>query len=1180
MVTAIQLKEVFEKKYYRPDWYKVLRENFHVTTLREKPIDISNRIKDNDYNAKAWELGHFNTAKGHLIGIYELEVAENVQLHRNRKSLRNLLSQVYSTDVEAALLVFVQGNKWRFSYVSEITVKNATTGKREKKITDPKRFTYLLGQGERAKTAADRFASIQKSEDLVDGITLKALEDAFSVEKMSKIFFNEYRKQYGYFVAHITGEDENGKKIKNASPFLKSTFNGNHKEARDFVKKMLGRVVFLYFLEKKGWLGVPADKKWGDGDENFLSNLFNHSKEKKAFYSNVLVPLFFTTLNTERKDDNFKIDPSLFTQPGYNKLKIPYLNGGLFEEDEITTQFLVFPEELFANLFTFFDQHNFTVYEDSPDEHTVAVDPEMLGLIFENLLEDNKDKGAFYTPKEIVHYMCRESLIEYLYTKLNLQQTETNKTNIYIYKDVIEKFVLHHEAASIIEYDEAILKALKEVKICDPAIGSGAFPMGLLMEIFHLVEALNDISPDVTAKVWGLKKRWDPAKVKEEIIQNSIYGVDIEKGAVDIARLRFWLSLVVDEDSPNPLPNLDYKIVVGNSLLSNFEDEVIDIDWGIHMGKAVEKTKALIKEQELKLYDLQHKQYLYFKQPAVDKRKLQREIRNVKIDILVNQLTLNKLSFQDKNPKLGGFAPIPKEIQKNLENEIKIASFDKTIQQLQILKKSKEAILNFFDWKLDFPEVMNEKVAKRKTGFDIVIGNPPYLRVQGLREKYPTETEFYLKKYESATGRFDLYVLFTEKSYSLLNHSGVLNFIQPDKWINSDFGSGLRKLFSKHVSKLISFGQNQVFNVSTYSSLIWITYSNTDKLEYFQLDQELENEEKIGNFLKKLKEDQFDIQDTKLLSSEPWTLLNRNSSVIIQRINKMPLRLEHVLSNISQGVVSVGDDIFIMEGETKNGVFLGYSNKIKGKVEIEAALMKPLLRGEDVKKYEPLSPSVFIIYPHHKVKDKTVPYEEDELKNKFPKAYSYFLPFRKELIEKKIRYKTNPKYWYSLHRSREMSLFEQEKIITPEISLGTNMTFDGKKLYHNTKCYSLVIGELFKDYSIKGLLGILNSKLMWYFLSNTGYVLRGGFFTFKTQYLEHFPIPDLRLYKKQNDFINIVDKAINEKNNNVTSDTLNLEKQIDFIVYALYDLTWEEACIVEDNNEWMSKEGYMKLKNG
>lgn len=192
-------------------------------------------------------------------------------------------------------------------------------------------------------------------------------------------------------------------------------------------------------------------------------------------------------------------------------------------------------------MFQFFSEYNFTIDENDPNDAEVGVDPEMLGKIFENLLEDNKDKGAFYTPKEIVRYMCQESLIAYL------------ETNTSIAKEKIRKFVLTPEEG-VVDIPEnkkpKLLTALEEVKICDPAIGSGAFPMGLLNELLHCREALSG-------------ERYDRAEIKKSIIQNNIYGVDIEKGAVDIARLRFWLSIVVDEEMPSPLPNLDYKIMQG-----------------------------------------------------------------------------------------------------------------------------------------------------------------------------------------------------------------------------------------------------------------------------------------------------------------------------------------------------------------------------------------------------------------------------------------------------------------------------------------------------------------------------------------------------------------------------------------------------------------------------------------
>lgn len=285
--------------------------------------------------------------------------------------------------------------------------------------------------------------------------------------------------------------------------------------------------------------------------------------------------------------------------PNGEVVKVPYLNGGLFEKESEKYDFLTFPADLFANLFEFFDQYNFTIFEDSPEEHTVAVDPEMLGHIFENLLEDNKDKGAFYTPKEIVHYMTQESLIEYLHTQIN----NADRTEL-------ENFVKNKGSQLSKEHIQEIDQRLDDVKICDPAIGSGAFPMGLLQEIFSLKER---IAYDLDYKVWN------PAAVKENIIQKSIYGVDIERGAVDIARLRFWLSLIVDEEMPKALPNLDYKIVVGNSLISNFDDTVIEIDWD-RRGSVGEADKHVKAVQEA-LTSISENQKIFLKAKTTHKKR-------------------------------------------------------------------------------------------------------------------------------------------------------------------------------------------------------------------------------------------------------------------------------------------------------------------------------------------------------------------------------------------------------------------------------------------------------------------------------------------------------------------------------------------------------------------------------
>ena len=255
-------------------------------------------------------------------------------------------------------------------------------------------------------------------------------------------------------------------------------------------------------------------------------------------------PLFFNSLNNDRGKE--AIAPESICNIYGKKVRIPYLNGGLFEEDELDKKKVKFKKEHFEALLEFFNQYNFTIDETDPDDTEIGVDPEMLGKIFENLLEDNKDKGAFYTPKEIVQYMCRESLIAYLLTDSKISD------------DKIKDFVINHNC-SLNESEKAdILKALLNVKVCDPAVGSGAFPMGMLNELISCTQLLTGES----------KTR---AELKKHIVKNNIYGVDIEKGAVDIARLRFWLAIIVDEENPLPLPNLDYKIMQGNSLLESFE---------------------------------------------------------------------------------------------------------------------------------------------------------------------------------------------------------------------------------------------------------------------------------------------------------------------------------------------------------------------------------------------------------------------------------------------------------------------------------------------------------------------------------------------------------------------------------------------------------------------------------
>ena len=400
-----------------------------------------------------------------------------------------------------------------------------------------------------------------------------------------------------------------------------------------------------------------------------------------------------------------------------------------------------------------------------------------------------------------------------------------------------------------------------------------------------------------------------------------------------------------------------------------------------------------------------------------------------------------------------------------------------------------------FDWQKEFPQVFE------KGGFDVVIGNPPYLRVQGLRENHQKESVYYEHNYASATGRFDFYVLFIEKGFSLLNKNGVLSFILPHKFINADFGVGIRNFIydNKALNNLVSFGAEQVFSdASVYTCIIGLSYGNS--VFHYSKVKPLEIQEASGTYA--------EISIDNLADTTRWSFQSSEDSNVIAKINKQPLLFKTITKACSQGTVSMGDDIYMLKGKIEGNYFIGYSEQIQQYIKLEKNIMRPILKGDDVKRYAPLENSYWIIYPHHSVNGKTIPYEESEMRELFPLTYEYLLPFKSELVDKKIRYKTNEKYWYALHRSREITMFETPKILTAEISFGCNMTYDTKNLYHNTQSYTILFDREHEEKTLS-YLPILNSKVLWFFLAKTGNILRGGYFRFKTKYLEPFHLPDL-----------------------------------------------------------------------
>ena len=721
------LRKLFQSSFNLTQWYTFLQYFFNATELKEGPEKIIGSTSDNGYY-----LGNIDTTDSYRIGLFHYNITKGSVANR-RVGLRNLVKSFINPtwgEFDAALVVFDSSDHWRLSFICDI----------KGEATSPKRYTYVFGSDDLLyRTPIERFNFLKKK-----GISFENLKTAFSVEALSDEFFDRYREQYADFIQYITGKrfvkvgsKWEEKRLSEPNAALMEAFDYNEKKIRDYVKKMMGRITFLHFLQRKGWMC---------GDLNYMQNMFENSLYKNDYLDSVLEPLFFGILNTKPAEREALFADYDWDKSLLNEWKdIPYLNGGLFERDKEDEPESRFPADYFKRLFQFFSEYNFTIDENDPNDAEVGVDPEMLGKIFENLLEDNKDKGAFYTPKEIVRYMCQESLIAYL------------ETNTSIAKDKIRQFVLSPEEGvkDIPENKKPkLLTALENVKICDPAIGSGAFPMGLLNELLHCREVLSG-------------DHYDRAEIKKSIIQNNIYGVDIEKGAVDIARLRFWLSIVVDEETPSPLPNLDYKIMQGNSLIESF--------MGVDLSKLTYEKEYKKDKGEISLFDN-------------EKNRLQKTVSHL-------LLAYYSCSEHDKKVKLQ--QEISGTIKKQLEAQYYNSTILHELKQINLAENDK-----FFLWHTWFSDVFNRN--DNRNGFDIVIGNPPYgANIDDL-------IYLYEKLYPNTShGYKDIYKYFYNFGLSICRNSGILCYITPNTFLRQPrYGDLRRVLLNFNIAQIIDLGEN------------------------------------------------------------------------------------------------------------------------------------------------------------------------------------------------------------------------------------------------------------------------------------------------------------------------------------------------------------------------------------
>ena len=879
------LRNLFQSSFNLAQWISFLQNFFQATELKSKPERIIDNSADEGYY-----LGSIDTIDSYRIGLFHYNISKG-SVANKRVGLRNLVKSFINPnwgEFEAALVVFDSGDHWRLSFICDI----------KGEATAAKRYTYVFGSNELLyKTPIERFRFLQNK-----GISFENLKTAFSVEALSDEFFDKYREQYANFIQYVTGKRfvKDGSKweekvLSEPNSNLMEAFGYNEKSVRDYVKKMMGRITFLHFLQRKGWMC---------GDLNYMQNMFENSPYKNDYLDAVLEPLFFGILNTKPEERE-----ALFTENSWDKNQleewkdIPYLNGGLFERTEEDIYESRFPAEYFQSLFQFFSEYNFTIDENDPNDAEVGVDPEMLGKIFENLLEDNKDKGAFYTPKEIVRYMCQESLIAYL------------DTNTSIASDKIRKFVLFPEEG-VLEIPEnkknKLLEALKEVKICDPAIGSGAFPMGLLNELLHCREVLSG-------------EQYDRAEIKKSIIQNNIYGVDIEKGAVDIARLRFWLSIVVDEETASPLPNLDYKIMQGNSLIESF--------MGVDMSKLTYQKKSKNDDGNWGLFD-----------DETDKQQKS-----------VSRLLSSYYSCDDHTKKV----QLQQDITDSINKQLEVQAYDPAV--LRELKQVNLAENNqLFLWHTWFSDVFNRD---DKNGFDIVIGNPPYIQLQnngGVLAKMYENCNF---KTFARTG--DIYCLFYEKGWQLLCPKGHLCFITSNKWMRAGYGEKTRGFFAKETNPkyLIDFAGVKIFENATVDANILLFAKDENQHQTKCAITDKLNKESVKNLSDFV---QHESVECCFDTSDSWVILSPIEQSIKRKIESVGTPLKDWDIQINYGIKTGFNDAFIISTEKREEIL---NNCTSEEERIRTAeLIRPILRGRDIKRYGYADNGLFLINTHNGIR--------------------------------------------------------------------------------------------------------------------------------------------------------------------------------------------------------------------
>lgn len=1211
----------------------MLEDRFDINKFKEFIGDLLNLEQEDiqnsrEYNAGSEQYKHYidtvqlyakyEDNKRRSIGVLIIKLQSNKNPANARTLQRNYIAHLlnrFELDSALAAIYSETDDIWRLSFVKQEL--DFGEGKFKTKFTPAKRYSYLFGKDEPNHTAKEQLLDLLENNN--KQYSIEEIEEKFSVEKVTKDFFENYKENYLKLKETLEANEE----------FI-SEANRCDFTSEEFTKKLMGQIVFIYFLQKKGWLGIRLvpqllnmeeyntiynksdviqkkildkyyitfngskkikkellekyndnkqeieslsdifantsfDNKWGSGQKRFIRAIFDNCiNRKKNFFDDYLEPFFYDGLNHKRKNQYF----SLFN------CKIPFLNGGLFEPlDNYQWEIARFniDNEIFSNkeetgILDFFDRYNFTMNEEEPLEKDVAVDPEMLGKIFENLLDvkDRKSKGAFYTPREIVHYMCQESIANFLVNKVGVKYEEIKEFIQYgemirdmDLKDATKETHLLGDTVfnNIIQID----KALENIKIADPAVGSGAFPLGILNEIVKMRDILTSYML-IYNKLGMFGRKYSEEQItnnkrsiynmKWYTIKNSIYAVDIENSAVDITKLRLWLSIVVDQTGdPEPLPNLNCKIMQGNSLVDEYNGiKLID-------EKFIEelKDRENIKFNDSKgiIKDLKgHKQYISGNQIEFGDGQ-----KKVQIDDLIR---LKQELYGENEPNR------KKELLEKIETarkELLRLNFAGSNKEIELYEIDKSHNKPYFAWMLEYIEVFIEN-----NGFDIVIGNPPYVGEKGNKEIFEeiAKTDFG-KKYKQ--GKMDLFYYFFHKGIDLLNTSGELKFITTNYYITATGGNKLRADFKErtNIRKLINFNEYKIFknalgqhNLITELSKMKLSFANVINVklkgdisdnninEILYSNTQNENIERYkisynelfdgeNNYIRMSKN-----KDSKVLSKiegneylEKFCYIHQGLKSNSDKVTDAHLRKYKLSNNIEKG-----DGIFILN--QSEIALLNLTSE-------EKRFVKPLYKNSDIRRYKTSTETEeFVLYIS---KENYIKDEDIHLKQHFEQY--------KEILQNRAEVEPNGTIkLYSLTRPREQFMYETPKIVAPYKSKGNVFGYNECDWYASGDVYYINLKPEYKEnVSLKYILAVLNSKLyyMWFFYKGKR---KGYLFELYQKPLSETPIliPEKNI---QLEIEKYVDMILNDTNVD------DAEEKINEIVCSIYNITDEEIEDIE-----------------